>query len=240
MMVELVCRKIALSDSLPNGELVSFLNPWSYLVMRSDPKILEGMDAIHFDGISLAVLFRLIWKSNITRRSFDMTSLAVPVFQSCVERGLRVALVGSTQENITNATDNILRRFPALNVVRINDGYFSTDEKLDSFCISLAKTNPDVIIVGMGAPRQERFLMKMRSFGWKGSGYTCGGFFHQTAKRLEYYPKLIDKLNIRWMYRIFDEPKLIRRYLVQYPSFFVLFVLDLFAYWFRKAGRALR
>jgi N-acetylglucosaminyldiphosphoundecaprenol N-acetyl-beta-D-mannosaminyltransferase len=78
----------------------------------------------------------------------------------------------------------------------------------------------------MGVPLQEEFLIDLRDTGWTGTGYTCGGFFHQSARKLEYYPRLFDKLQLRWLYRMIQEPRLAKRYLLDYPKFVFIFIWD--------------
>ncbi|MBL0320588.1 MAG: WecB/TagA/CpsF family glycosyltransferase [Alphaproteobacteria bacterium] len=226
MMLRILKEKLVHRELLAEGSLVTFINPWSYLVMRSDPEVFRKIDVLHVDGISLVIILRLFMGVAVRRTSFDMTSMAAEVFRICSERGLSIAFVGSEQHQIEMAVFNIHNSYPSLNIVSYRNGYFSTCEDQNEYCRYLASTAPDVVVVGMGTPRQEAFLLKIREYGWRGCGFTCGGFFHQTAKRLDYYPSLYDKLNLRWLYRIIDEPKLISRYLIQYHLFFWLFFFD--------------
>ena len=77
----------------------------------------------------------------------------------------------------------------------------------------------------MGAPRQERFLLNLRESGWRGAGFTCGGFFDQVSGNGDYYPAWIDRLNLRFLYRLVREPRrLWRRYLVDYQVFLRLYM----------------
>jgi N-acetylglucosaminyldiphosphoundecaprenol N-acetyl-beta-D-mannosaminyltransferase len=79
----------------------------------------------------------------------------------------------------------------------------------------------------MGAMRQERFLISLWREGWRGLGFTCGGFLHQTARaELSYYPPLMDRLHLRWFCRIWSEPKLFWRYFALYPLGMALFLKD--------------
>ena len=96
--------------------------------------------------------------------------------------------------------------------------------------LDIKNLNPDIVICGMGTPLQEHFLADLQKLGWGGIGYTCGGFLHQTARDIQYYPEWIDKYNIRWIYRIYDEPKLFKRYFWEYPKFFVYFIYDFYQY----------
>ena len=86
--------------------------------------------------------------------------------------------------------------------------------------------DPNIVIAGMGSPLQEHFLISLRKKGWGGLGFTCGAFIKQTAKNINYYPKVFDKFHFRWLYRLFDEPKLFGRYFFEYPK--VLLELILF------------
>ena len=53
---------------------------------------------------------------------------------------------------------------------------------------------------------QEQFLIKVKRIGYQGIGFTCGGFIHQTSKNeIDYYPAWIDKINLRFIYRMYKE-----------------------------------
>lgn len=79
----------------------------------------------------------------------------------------------------------------------------------------------------MGTPAQDIFLKELNEIGWDGIAFTCGGFIHQVASgKLNYYPEIINKLNLRWLYRIYDEPKLFKRFFCYYPLSMLLFLYD--------------
>ena len=90
--------------------------------------------------------------------------------------------------------------------------------------------HPDIIVCGMGAPLQEQLLVDLQNIGWIGTGYTCGGFLHQIASNIQYYPIWTDKYHLRWAYRIYDEPKLFKRYFWEYPKFLMVFIYDYINY----------
>ena len=61
---------------------------------------------------------------------------------------------------------------------------------------------------------QEKFLLKVKKMGYQGIGFTCGGFVHQTAmNRMHYYPDWVDKMNLRFVYRMYKEKHTRTRYL---------------------------
>ena len=105
----------------------------------------------------------------------------------------------------------------------------ANDDSIKAIEIILA-LKPSIVVVGMGTPRQEQFLVDLKEAGYNGTGYTCGGFFHQTAGKMDYYPNWADKFHLRWLYRIIDEPKLFKRYTVDYSWFLVVFLYDVIKY----------
>jgi N-acetylglucosaminyldiphosphoundecaprenol N-acetyl-beta-D-mannosaminyltransferase len=77
----------------------------------------------------------------------------------------------------------------------------------------------------MGGIAQEDFLISLADQGWKGCGFTCGGYLDQLDDGLRYYPGWVDRLNIRFAYRLFREPqRLWRRYLIDYREFCILYL----------------
>ena len=77
----------------------------------------------------------------------------------------------------------------------------------------------------MGAVMQEKFLLKVKRLGYTGIGFTCGGFIHQTARgEAGYYPAWVDRMNIRFLYRMWKEPHTRKRYIMAgliFPARFV-------------------
>ncbi len=215
----------ALSDAITEGDNHTFINLYSYLVLRKQTKLSASMDNILVDGQLMVVVLRLLGLKKLSRKSFDMTSLAPVVFLDAIENGKTIYFVGSTQLQLMSSVKKITDNFPGLNVVRFRNGYFSGAEWKEEMAL-VSRLNPDIVVAGLGTPLQEQFLIDLRSSGWKGTGFTCGGFFHQTAAGINYYPVWMDKLNLRWLYRIYDEPKLAKRYFLQYPLALMLVVWD--------------
>ncbi len=205
--------------------LVTFLNPFSYYQCRKSPDAIRQFDHIYIDGMLLVRLLNLVFPRKFTRISFDMTSAAPVLFERWSQNGKRVYFVGSTPDAIEGFVRTIGAAYPALKIDGYRNGYFKGDERA-ALIRELAERKPDVIVVGMGTPLQEQLLLDIRQAGWQGCGYTCGGFIHQTSGKTQYYPKILDKLNLRWMYRIYDEPKLFKRYALYYPLAVMQFLLD--------------
>jgi exopolysaccharide biosynthesis WecB/TagA/CpsF family protein len=224
-MIPAINHKIKKDFILRKGEIHAFLNPYTYLLLRDHPELISKFDIIHFDGIALCRIYEWFGVKKVYRRSFDMTSVARDVFTEAAQTNKKVAIVGTEKETINKAVEKLASTF-SVDVVLSRDGYFASEEELQVFQEKLLEVNPDILIVGMGAIRQERFLAQLKEKGWDGTGFTCGGFLHQTADRLEYYPTILNKLNLRWLYRIWKDPYVLRRYCFDYPRFLWCFVAD--------------
>jgi exopolysaccharide biosynthesis WecB/TagA/CpsF family protein len=210
-----------------SARLCTFLNPYSYWILRSRrDDILDRFDVIGVDGMLLCAFLRWTGIAHVPRLSFDMTSIARDVFEMAQNSNRRVFLIGANAGEIEVAIRKIKLRYSKLHCAGFHHGYFSEDERSSIFD-QIISAGADIVVCGMGAPKQEEFLRSLTESGWAGQGYSCGGFIRQIATGdLEYYPKWIDKLNLRWAYRIWDEPKLLKRYFIQYPIAISVFVHD--------------
>lgn len=196
------------------GRMYTFLNPVSYLIALENKSLFEKFDGIFADGSVLVSAIRLLYGKQVTRRSFDMTSLAPQLLNYLVESRKTLYIVASGQEQVEYAVKIFQEQYPELRIAGFRNGYFSSDAEMNKEASRIVELNPDFLIVGMGALMQEKFLLKVKMMGYQGIGFTCGGFIHQTAKdRIHYYPGWIDKMNLRFVYRMYKEKHTRTRYL---------------------------
>ena len=207
------------------GKVYTFLNPVSYLSALDNKELFVRFDGIFADGSILVAAIKLVYGKDVTRRSFDMTSLAPDLLSYAETHGKSVYIVASRQEQVEKAVGIFKERYPKLLVVGYRNGYFASEKEQDEEVRHIVEVNPDFLIVGMGALMQERFLLKVKDFGYRGIGFTCGGFIHQTAKdEIDYYPAWVDRMNLRFLYRIYKEKHTRKRYLqaaLLFPTRFI-------------------
>ena len=143
-----------------------------------------------------------------------MTSLAPELLSYAEQNKKTIYIVASKQEQVEKAISIFKERYPHLRFSGYRNGYFSSENEMDIEAAHITEVNPDFLIVGMGVLMQEKFLLKVKSKGFQGIGFTCGGFIHQTSKNeIEYYPAWADKLNLRFVYRMYKEKHTRKRYL---------------------------
>ncbi len=194
-----------------------FLNPFSYNILRDSNLDFTKISSVSADGIILVKLVNFLLRGAVVRTSFDMTSFAPVVFEDAIFSEKKLAFVGSTDTAINDFIQVVINNYPDLDIVFYRDGYFDGEKDLDDCIDKVIQSEASILVVGMGSPLQEFFVLKALDKGFKGAAYTCGGFIHQTAKGLIYYPDFFNRYNLRWLYRIYDEPKLLKRYFIQYP-----------------------
>jgi N-acetylglucosaminyldiphosphoundecaprenol N-acetyl-beta-D-mannosaminyltransferase len=214
-----------IKDTSKQKKITTFLNPFSYVLARNNKSQLEAFN-VKIDG-GILVLILNLFGFNCTRKSFDMTSLAPEVFNDAINNNKSIYFIGTKPKVIDLAIKNIQVQFPELYICGYSDGYIDQGQWLVVFD-SINSLKADYVICGMGTPIQEQFLIDLQKSGWAGKGYTCGGFLHQTANGIQYYPSWVNTLGLRAFYRMYDEPKLIRRYFIDYPYAIVIILIDLF------------
>jgi N-acetylglucosaminyldiphosphoundecaprenol N-acetyl-beta-D-mannosaminyltransferase len=205
--------------------IYTFLNPVSYLSALDYKELFVGFDGIFADGSLLVKAIKLVYGKSVTRRSFDMTSLAPELLLYAEVNDKTLYIVASRQEQVEKAVEIFRERYPKLKVVGYRNGYFSSEAEQDEEAKHIVEVNPDFLIVGMGVLMQEKFLLKVKVSGYQGIGFTCGGFIHQTAKdEIDYYPSWVDRMNLRFVYRMYKEPHTRKRYLqaaLLFPARFI-------------------
>ena len=228
MLVNYIIKTSALSLGdifSQKTKIYTYLNPVSYLTALDNKELFSQMDGIFADGGLLVKAIKLMYGKQVTRRSFDMTSMAPELFAYAAEHGKTVYIVASKQEQVEKAVDIFRERYPKVKFAGYRNGYFASEEEMNQEAKHITELHPDFLIVGMGALMQEKFLLKVKAAGYQGIGFTCGGFIHQTSKNeIDYYPAWVDKTNLRFLYRMWKEPHTRKRYLMAgllFPTKFI-------------------
>lgn len=219
-------------DILKHSNSIIYVNAVSYQLLKDSNTSLDEFDVILTDGILLVRLLKIIGIKDAIRATFDMTSIANDVFEHAQLNRMSIYFIGAKQDEIEAFVRLIKINYPSLKIAGYRDGFF--DIKDQSIYQNIVDNNPDIVIAGMGTPRQEIFLDKLKMYDTKFRGIliSCGGFFHQTQENLEYYPFWINKMNLRMPYRLFKEKLFNRLYL--YPKFLISFLFDYITYQFHN------
>lgn len=180
-----------------------------------------GGVAYFCDGMLMSTFMSRITGRPIGRVSFDFTSIADVVLRSAEQQGKRVYFVGARQAELDLFISKIKSLYPQLSIAGYHNGYFDAAQA-EGIRNDICRSAADILIVGLGAGRQEQFEQDALRAGFRGVAFTCGGFIRQEALATrQYYPALINRLHLRAFYRMYREPHTIKRYLIDYPSNFL-------------------
>lgn len=108
------------------------------------------------------------------------------------------------------------------NIVGTQNGYYKDDE-LDKIALKINNTNADIILLGLGSPKQEILMQSLKLILKKGILIGVGGTFDVLAGMKKEAPKWT-KRGLEWLYRAIQDPKKFKRYL-NVNSYYILSVL---------------
>ena len=202
------------------GCIYTFINPYKYQFVRKNNELYLSMDGVFVDGAFMCLLLRLFWGKKIKRLSFDMTGIASDLF-TYLNQGVcnkTIYFIGSKQDEVERSVRQIQHAFPKMNVAGYRSGYFKNEEDRTSAINNIVELSPDYVVVGMGVLLQEKFVKDLKDKGFSGIAFTCGGFLHQTVNQINYYPKWVNRLNVRGFYRLFHEKGSYKRLFSAYAA----------------------
>ena len=120
---------------------------------------------------------------------------------------------GSKPGFAEEAKQKVEAKYPHIKIVGSHTGYFKPEEEID-IMNEIRRLKPDILLVGIGFPRQEKLIDKYKSEGFFKIGIGCGGSIDVLAGEVKRAPKLFIKLHLEWFYRLLKEPTRFKRMLV--------------------------
>ena len=143
--------------------------------------------------------------------------------ERCRERGHRVWLYGGRdQGSLVQLALAMRRRHPGIKIVGGYSPPFRalTEEEEDGIVEQVSDAEPDVLWVGIGVPKQEKWMARMRDRLEVPVMCGVGAAFDFHAGRISQAPEWMQERGLEWTYRIAQEPRrLLPRYLYHNPRF---------------------
>lgn len=177
--------------------------------------ILQEADMVIPDGIGV------VWASKyseirLTERvaGYDLTQNLMAELAATEET---FYFFGGAPGVASAAARKMMKKYPGLKVVGVHNGYF--DEKEEKKIIQDIKTkSPSILLVGLGAPKQEKWIYdNIRLVGAK-IAIGVGGSFDVMAGNVKRAPKIFQKLGLEWFHRLITQPTRWRR-MMRLPKF---------------------
>jgi N-acetylglucosaminyldiphosphoundecaprenol N-acetyl-beta-D-mannosaminyltransferase len=124
-----------------------------------------------------------------------------------------VFFIGGKPGVAQTAADNWQNRSPGLSIIGVQHGYLTPEDEQQLFQ-TLQQKQPRLIFVGLGVPRQEFWIIQHRHLCPNATWIGVGGSFDVWAGVKDRAPVWMQKLNLEWLYRLYQEPWRWRRMLV--------------------------
>ena len=156
------------------------------------------------------------------------TDLIPRLFESTSNRDFSYFLLGADSETIEKAADVCQKQFPGWIQAGFHHGYILDEERKNAEVIALInEKQPDVLLVGMGNPKQETWIHENKH---KLSVPVCigvGGLFDHWGGNLTRAPLWVRRLGYEWLQLLIQQPQKWQRYLVGNPKFILRMVKTL-------------
>lgn len=180
-------------------------NPEIVMKTREDAefkKIVQSADYTVPDGIGIIMAAKIL-KTPLTERiaGYDVS---LDLLQYANKSGLSCYFLGASEAVNKKAVHNVKEQFPNLTIAGNHHGFFDLKDK--ELAESISETNPDIIFVATGFPRQEKWISTYKHLFEKGLFIGVGGTFDGLAGEVKRAPDIWVKLNLEWLYRFINQP----------------------------------
>lgn len=139
--------------------------------------------------------------------------LAERLVELAARDGLSVYFIGAAPGVADEAARRLSGKYAGLQVAGVHDGYF-TDQEEAAVVAGIAGASPAILLVAMGAPRQELFLHRNRERLGARVGLGVGGSFDVWAGKVKRAPAWSQRAKVEWLYRLAADPRRLKRQLV--------------------------
>lgn len=195
------------------------INPEKALKAYNDRELLQiikNSNLNFVDGVGIIFAARIFKGIKIKERVTGI-DLFTTLLEEAANQGYAVYFLGTKEESLQKAIENIKKKFPTLKILGYHNGYFEDEDKVVE---EIASLKPDILFVGMGSPKQEKFIARnLQKLNVK-FAMGVGGSFNVYSNEFKRAPKLIQSLGLEWFYRFILDPKRLPR-ILSLPKFLV-------------------
>ncbi|TCJ15260.1 glycosyltransferase [Rubrobacter taiwanensis] len=186
----------------------------------------ERADYVHIDGMPLVWMGRLLGHPLTRDHRHTSIDWLPPLLERCAARGLRVFFLGSKPGVDRRAAEHFREHIPGLQL-RTHHGYFDATPggpENERVVRQINAFRPHALMVGMGMPRQERWIVQNIDRLQINAVWNLGAFMDYFAGAVPIPPRWTGRVGLEGVYRLVREPRrLWRRYVIESP--FALWLL---------------
>jgi N-acetylglucosaminyldiphosphoundecaprenol N-acetyl-beta-D-mannosaminyltransferase len=168
----------------------------------------------HVDGMSLVMLGRMMGLPLERCHRTTYLDWIEEFLKAAADRCWTIYILGGPPEFAMAVPDVLYAKFPGL-AVKTHHG-FVTDADDDSILEEITACEPEIVMVGMGMPRQEEWILRNRGQLKAPILFSCGAAFEYLAGVQQRPPRWAGQMGVEWLFRLVMNPRrLASRYLVE-------------------------
>ena len=176
----------------------------------------------------------LVWMAKLRKQPLPEkvsgSDVIWPLLKRCAAEGFTVYFFGASEDTCALAINKIRAELPAINVVGSSSPMYALSEPTPEMLLGfedIKSLRPDVVIVAMGNPKQEHFLLRQQDLYAPGFAIGLGASLDFIAGKVSRAPTWMSDAGVEWLYRLAKEPRrLWRRYLIQDRVIVRIFLRD--------------
>ncbi len=198
--------------------LLTYLNQHClniYFKDKAYKKLIDTNFTAYQADVGVYFAMKLFGKKNIER--IDATAMNEKILNEIIRDEFPMMIVGG------NFGEKFIRNEAVKNGIKLvayHDGYFAESES-DTVINYINGFETNLIVIGMGVPKQEIFGYKLSQSSGSKVIICVGNFFEFYFGTKKRAPVLMRKIGIEWIFRMFSEPlRLWKRYVIGIPAFF--------------------
>ncbi len=186
--------------------LVVTANSEMVMLANHDPllyQVIERADLVVADGIGVVWASRLL--GNPLAQRVPGIELTDNLMAQASEEGWRVYILGAESGVAEVAANELVSRYPRLQVVGSHHGFFTKDQE-DQVFDSIKAGHPDILLIALGIPKQEKWaaahvarLGVPVTIGVGGTINVLAGVDHRA-------PVWMQRCGLEWLYRLIKQP----------------------------------
>lgn len=193
-----------------NKKFIVTVNPETLMIAEKDLELKEILedDSVSFvpDGIGVVKAAKMIGVD--VKERIPGIEIAEKLFEFANESKKSLYLFGAKQEVLNNLKEKIEKNYSNIKLLGMTNGYVENKEEFQK----IIKKEPDIVLVALGIPAQEKLIYKYFKDFKKGIFVGVGGSFDVLSGTKKRAPQIFIKTNTEWLYRILKEPKRIKRF----------------------------
>ncbi len=173
------------------------------ILRREICDLLKRAHLITCDGIGVSIAARAFGEKLPRVTGVD---LAWELCRAAEEEGFTVYLLGARDRVVKGAVERVRTSFPRIEVAGWHHGYFGGEGPVEE----IRRLRPDLLFVGMGFPKQERWILAHRDCG-AGVLMGVGSTFDIWSGRFPRAPRWIRESGFEWLWRAIQDPRRLRK-----------------------------